>query len=58
MTEMRRMTISLPDDLDKRILELKKDDRFVRCSYSEIVRQVLDHGFEMFAEKIGEKVAE
>jgi len=39
------MTISLPDDLDKRILELKKDDRFVRCSYSEIVRQMLDQGF-------------
>lgn len=58
MTNMKRMTISLPDDLDKRILELKKDDRFVRCSYSEIVRQVLDLGFEMFAEKNGEKVAE
>lgn len=58
MTEMRRVTVSLPDDLDRRILNLKKDDRFVRCSYSEIVRQVLDHGFEMFAEKNGEKVAE
>ena len=49
MTEMRRMTISLPDELDKRILELKKDDRFVRCSYSEIVRQLLDDGFAMRA---------
>lgn len=47
MTEMRRMTVSLPDELDKRIMELKKDDRFVRCSYSEIVRQLLDHGFSM-----------
>ncbi len=49
MTEMRRMTISLPDELDKKILELKKDDRFVRCSYSEIVRQLLDDGFAMRA---------
>lgn len=54
MTEMRRMTISLPEELDRRILELKKDDRFVRCSYSEIVRQVLDHGFAMFTEEKGE----
>lgn len=54
MTEMRRMTISLPDELDRRILELRKDDRFSRCSYSEIVRQVLDHGFSMLADKKGE----
>lgn len=49
MTEMRRMTISLPDELDKKILELRKDERFVRCSYSEIVRQLLDDGFAMRA---------
>ena len=55
MTEMRRMTISLPDELDKKILELKKDDRFIRCSYSEIVRQLLDDGFAMrAAERDGE----
>jgi len=45
MTDMRRMTISMPDELDRRILELRKDDRFARCSYSEIVRQMLDQGF-------------
>lgn len=47
MTDMRRITIALPDELDKRILELRKDDRFVRCSYSEIVRQLLDDGFAL-----------
>ena len=52
MTDMRRVTIAFPDDIDKRILELKKEDRFVRCSYSEIVRQILSRGFEKFeAEK-------
>ncbi len=45
MTDMRRMTISLPKELDELILELRKDERFIRCSYSEIVRQVLDRGF-------------
>lgn len=44
MTDMRRITIALPDSIDKRILELKKDDKFVRCSYSEIVRQLLERG--------------
>ena len=42
MTEMRRVTITVPDDVDKKVLQLRKDDRFVRCSYSEIVRQMLD----------------
>lgn len=56
MTDMRRMTISLPDELDKRILELKKDDRFVRCSYSEIVRRMLDDGIKMQkSERTGER---
>ena len=44
MTNMRRITIAVPDRLDQRILELRKDDRFVRCSYAEIVRQLLERG--------------
>ena len=48
MTDMRRVTVSLPDDLDRRILEMKKSNQFVRCSYSEIVRRFLDKGLEAF----------
>ena len=44
MTDMRRVTISLPEDIDKRILRLKKTNKFVRESYSEIVRQLLLKG--------------
>lgn len=52
MTDMRRVTVSLPDELDKHILEARKDDRFIRCSYSEIVRQLLERGIETYkAEK-------
>lgn len=47
MTEMRRVTISLPEETDKKILELRKDDRFVRCSYSELVRQIVEQGLDM-----------
>lgn len=50
MTNMRRVTISLPDDLDRRILELRKDERFIRCSYSDIVRQMLEHGLSVTQE--------
>lgn len=46
MTEMKRVTIALPEEIDKRILELKKYDRFVRCSYSEVVRVVLLEGLK------------
>lgn len=44
MTDMRRVSIAFPKELDKKILELKKDDRFVRCSYSEIARQAIRYG--------------
>lgn len=54
MTEMRRVTISLPDEIDKKIIELKKQDRFVRCSYSEIIRILIATGINSeFAESRG-----
>lgn len=46
MTDMKRVTISLPPELDARILELRKDDRFIRYTYSELVRYVLDQGLQ------------
>lgn len=51
MTEMRRITIALPDEIDQKILELRKDDRFIRCSYAEIVRQLLERGLAKEADK-------
>lgn len=46
MTEMKRVTVCLPEEMDKKILELRKDDKFVRSSYSEIVRQLLLIGLQ------------
>lgn len=46
MTQMKRATISIPADLDAAIYELRKDERFARCSYSEIVRQLLAVGMK------------
>lgn len=47
MSNMRRVTIVIPENLDEEILELKKDDRFVRCSYAEIARRLLECGLPM-----------
>ena len=42
MTDMRRVTISMPDALDKQILSLRADEWFAKCTYAEIVRRVLE----------------
>lgn len=47
MTTMKRVTIALPETIDEKILELRKDNRFIRCSYSEIVRRVMEHGLDL-----------
>ena len=44
LTDMRRVTISMPDALDKQILSLSADERFAKCTYAEIVRRVLEIG--------------
>ena len=48
---LKRISIGIPDDTDRLLLELRKDDRFVRCSYAEIVRQVLELGLAAEAGK-------
>lgn len=49
MTDLKRISISMPNSLDEKILALRKTDRFVRCSYSEIVRQLLERALEPLA---------
>lgn len=46
MTNMKRISISIPGSLDEKILALRKTDRFVRCSYSEIARKLLERGLD------------
>lgn len=50
MTNMKRTTISFPDELTERIFSLRKDDRFTRCSYSELIRQLTEMGLSMLEE--------
>ena len=46
MTAMKRICVSLPQYLDRRILNLRKEDRFIRCSYAEIVRTLLESALD------------
>lgn len=47
MTTMKRTTVSFPDELTERIFSLRKDDRFTRCSYSELIRQLAEMGLSI-----------
>lgn len=47
MTDMKRITVAIPDGLDEKIIALRKTDKFVRCSYSEIMRQAVERGLEL-----------
>lgn len=51
MTEMKRITIAFPDEIDRAVYELRKEDRFVKCSYSEIIRQLVFLGLKADAQK-------
>lgn len=44
MTDMKRITVSFPDEIDGAILRLRETDQFANCSYSEIIRQLVDRG--------------
>lgn len=50
MTGMRRITVSIPEGMDKEIMEIRKNDRFIRCTYSELVRQILECGMKTLGE--------
>lgn len=51
MASMKRTTISFPDELTERIFALRKDDRFTRCSYSDLIRQLTEKGLAILDEE-------
>lgn len=44
MDKKKRMSISIPPELERRLVELRKTERFCRSSYAEIIRSVMDAG--------------
>ena len=51
MTNMKRTTVTFDDDLDREIFELRKNENYMRCSYSEIVRRLVRIGLKAEARK-------
>lgn len=46
MTDMKRITISVPEDMEKAIYGLRKRDEYNRCSTSELIRQLVELGLQ------------
>ncbi len=52
MTDMHRTSVSFPNELAARVYELRKDSRFTRCSYSELIRKLAECGLEVMEREI------
>lgn len=50
MTDMKRITVSLTDEIVAAIEELKEAERFKGCTYSEIIRILVQRGLEKAGE--------
>lgn len=46
MVEPIRRTVSLPSEMEAALTNLRKTDRFCKCSYSEIVRCLIEAGLK------------
>lgn len=46
MTNMRRITVSFPDDIEHCLDALKKTESNAKCSYAEIIRRLVRVGLE------------
>lgn len=55
MTNMKRISISFPDDIDAKIYNLRKNEEYVKCSYSEIIRRLVRIGLKVEAKKQSQK---
>lgn len=44
--DMTRRTVSLPPETEAALIELRKTDCFCKCSYSEIVRRLIEEGLK------------
>lgn len=54
LTDMKRISVSFDEDIDRGIFELRKDDEYLKCSYSEIVRRLVRIGLNAEARKRSE----
>lgn len=46
MTDMKRLTISLPDELVEKLEELKQTEEFKNAPYSKLIRTMIQRGLD------------
>ena len=46
MTEMWRINVSIPSDVEERIIDLRKRDEYCRMSFSRIIREMIIKGLD------------
>lgn len=49
----KRISISLPPELDRAVLDLRKTEEYCRCSYVEIIRVLMVKGAKAMADYSG-----
>ena len=47
LSNLKRMSISISEEMENKIVELRKTDEFCRCSYTEIIRRLLEEGVKV-----------
>ena len=53
MTDLKRLAIAVPPELETAIYDMRAKDEFRRLSISEIVRRLIEAGLAAYAEKRG-----
>lgn len=46
----KRLSINLPPELDRAVLDLRKTEEYCRCSYVEIIRVLMAEGAKALAD--------
>lgn len=47
MTDMKRLSVSIPEDISNALYDLRKTDEYVKCSYAELIRVILRKGLNL-----------
>ena len=51
MTDMPRRSISLSPDVNERIIQLRRTEKYCRCTLSQITRQLIEIGLKIEEKK-------
>ena len=46
MTDNWRLSVAIPPELERRLIELRKEERFCRMSYAELARYLINRALE------------